>query len=163
MFLVDQLPQIRRTSSHQHSYSTISIDTLRSFSNGADSTEASSPHSKAFSTTFGMIIHAAADGIALGASSTSSNTTLEFIVFFAIMIHKAPTAFGFIAILLRQGVSKRQARSHLIVFSAAAPFGAVLTWMCVKLAVDHSSQNSQADVMNWWTGIFLLFSGGTFL
>ncbi|OBT50700.1 hypothetical protein VE04_08536 [Pseudogymnoascus sp. 24MN13] len=75
-------------------------------------------------TTTGLVIHAAADGIAMGAAATSSNTKLGFIIFLAIMLHKAPAAFGLTSVLLKQGLSKRAARGHLIIFSLAAPIGA---------------------------------------
>ncbi|CUS09870.1 unnamed protein product [Tuber aestivum] len=141
MYLIDVLPH----QAHKHNPQPyhIEIDNLRSLSASSpplDSPSPSHPYSKTSSTTLGLVIHAAADGIALGASSTSSNTALEAIVFLAIMLHKAPAAFGLSAVLLRAGLGKRQARAHLIVFSMAAPVGAV-----------------------WWTGVLLLFSGGTFL
>lgn len=41
-----------------------------------------------FSTTLGLVVHAAADGIALGAAAATSKTDIEMIVFIAIMLHK---------------------------------------------------------------------------
>jgi len=38
--------------------------------------------------TLGLVIHGAADGIALGASSLSDNGSLGFIVFLAVLVHK---------------------------------------------------------------------------
>ena len=38
--------------------------------------------------TIGLVVHAAADGIALGAASTTNQTEIQFIVFLAIMLHK---------------------------------------------------------------------------
>jgi zinc transporter ZupT len=38
--------------------------------------------------TLGLVVHAAADGIALGASATTKHLEMEMIVFFAIMLHK---------------------------------------------------------------------------
>lgn len=40
--------------------------------------------------TIGLVVHAAADGIALGAAATTSHQDVEMIVFLAIMLHKAP-------------------------------------------------------------------------
>ena len=45
------------------------------------------------SATIGLIAHAAADGLAVGAS-VSSSTETGLIVFVAIMLHKGPAAFG---------------------------------------------------------------------
>lgn len=116
---------------------------------------------RSLATTTGLVIHAAADGIAMGASATTSNTKLGFIIFIAIMIHKAPAAFGLTSVLLKQGLSKRAARGHLIVFSLAAPFGALSTFILVHLLGGGSTANE--DSGQWWTGTLLLFSAGTFL
>lgn len=115
--------------------------------------------SSSSSTTIGLVIHAMADGIALGASSATGNMSLEFIIFLAIILHKAPAAFGLSAVLLKQGLSKRTARAHLALFSLAAPFGALGTWCIINLAGGVGD----LDRMTWWTGAILLFSGGTFL
>ncbi|PWW79543.1 Zinc/iron permease [Tuber magnatum] len=159
MYLIDVLPH----QAHKHNPQPyhIEIDNLRSLSAPSpplDSPSPSHPYSRTSSTTLGLVIHAAADGIALGASSTSSNTALEAIVFLAIMLHKAPAAFGLSAVLLRAGLGKRQARAHLIVFSMAAPVGAIVTWILLGLLGEGSGEG-----MQWWTGVLLLFSGGTFL
>lgn len=47
----------------------------------------------AFASIAGLVIHAAADGIAMGASAGSGDDSLKFIVLFAIMIHKAVSDF----------------------------------------------------------------------
>lgn len=77
------------------------------------------------------------------------------------MIHKAPAAFGLTSVLLKQGLGKRGARAHLVVFSLAAPVGAVGTWMLVRV-LGGGGEGSE-EGMRWWTGVVLLFSGGTFL
>ncbi|KAI0376837.1 Zinc/iron permease [Hypomontagnella monticulosa] len=115
--------------------------------------------SRSLATTTGLVIHAAADGIAMGASATSSDTKLGFIVFIAIMVHKAPAAFGLTSVLLKQGLSKRAARGHLIVFSLASPFGAWATYILVSFL----GGGGESQLNQWWTGMLLLFSAGTFL
>jgi solute carrier family 39 (zinc transporter), member 9 len=157
MYLIDVLP------AHTHPYAPqphhIEIDNLRSLSAASSPLEPPAHLARPSSTTLGLVIHAAADGIALGASSTSSNAALEAIIFLAIMLHKAPAAFGLSAVLLRAGLGKRQVRAHLIVFSMAAPAGAILTWILVNLLGGDAGGAG----MQWWTGVLLLFSGGTFL
>ncbi|KAI0480119.1 Zinc/iron permease [Xylariaceae sp. FL0804] len=115
--------------------------------------------SRSLATTMGLVIHAAADGIAMGASATSPDTKLGFIVFVAIMVHKAPAAFGLTSILLKQGLSKRAARGHLIIFSLSSPFGAWLTFILVSFL----GGGGESRLNQWWTGMLLLFSAGTFL
>ena len=157
MYLLDTLPLLSPTTpTRPHS----NIYSLSDLSSSPVSTPA--PPQRSLSTTLGLCIHAAADGIALGASSSSSSTTsLSLIIFVAIMVHKAPAAFGLTSVLLKQGLGKRSARAHLIVFSLAAPAGALATWILVR-ALGGGSESEPA-VMKWWTGVLLLFSGGTFL
>lgn len=81
--------------------------------------------------TLGLVVHAAADGIALGAAATSTHTEVEMIIFIAIMLHKAPAAFGLVTILLHHGLDKQRIRKHLLAFSMAAPIGALLTFFCI--------------------------------
>lgn len=106
--------------------------------------------------TIGLVVHAAADGIALGASA--SRPELRFIVFLAIMLHKAPAAFGLSTVLLQHGFSRRQTRQQVGIFALAAPIGALLTYIFIQLS-GHREETS----LHWWTGMLLLFSGGTFL
>ena len=116
---------------------------------------------QSMATTIGLVIHAAADGIALAASSFISQSSVGFIVFLALMIHKAPAAFGLTSVLLKQGFSKKQARAHLVVFSLAAPVGAFATWALVNLIAGGRIEGGEET--EFWTGLILLFSGGTFL
>ncbi|KAF7533578.1 hypothetical protein G7054_g6977 [Neopestalotiopsis clavispora] len=119
--------------------------------------------SRSLATTTGLVIHAAADGIAMGASAAGSDMKLGFIVFLAIMVHKAPAAFGLTSVLLKQGLSKRGARGHLIVFSLASPFGAWTTFILVNLLGGRGEGGEAGEWNQWWTGMLLLFSAGTFL
>ncbi|KAI9700161.1 MAG: hypothetical protein M1820_006943 [Bogoriella megaspora] len=174
MFLIDRLPQVAHERAHANqkpmhiSLSNLSQGLHRAASPtpshmGEDEFEDTPPGpvQRGSSTTIGLVIHAAADGIALGASSTSASSRLGFIIFVAIMIHKAPAAFGLTSVLLKQGLTKRTARTHLVIFSLAAPFGAISTYIAVQLfgsgilGGDHGTK--------FVTGILLLFSGGTFL
>ena len=47
-------------------------------------------------------MHAAADGVALGAATLVDKAEIEFIIFMAIMLHKAPAAFGLTSFLLHE-------------------------------------------------------------
>jgi solute carrier family 39 (zinc transporter), member 9 len=172
MYLIDKLPQYTPKSTAQPYH--ISLNDLGrglqrepSPNNGTEANEflpnsgLDQAQGRSFATTTGLVIHAAADGIALGASSPSVNTGLTFIIFLAIMVHKAPAAFGLTSVLLKQGLSKRTARAHLLLFSLAAPTGAMLTWLLAHTL--NPGQTADAQNTRWWTGMLLLFSGGTFL
>ncbi|QGI84315.1 unnamed protein product [Fusarium fujikuroi] len=167
MFLIDRLPRHATESLHSTPQTRhISLDNLNGDSASVDeeadgflgSLTPTPRRARSLATTTGLVIHAAADGIAMGASSTTSDMKLGFIIFAAIMIHKAPAAFGLTSLLLKQGLSKRAARGHLIVFSLAAPFGALTTWTLITLLGGGKVESD-----HWWTGMLLLFSGGTFL
>lgn len=169
MFLIDRLPR-HATERFQPPPATrhISLDNLSVNENDEETVDSSfigsftpSPRqSRSLATTLGLVIHAAADGIAMGASATAENMKLSFIIFIAIMIHKAPAAFGLTSLLLKQGLSKRAARGHLIIFSLAAPVGAITTWLLITLLGGGKLEGESGS---WWSGILLLFSAGTFL
>jgi len=172
MFLIDRLP--RHATEHLQRAAApieVSLDNLIG-GNGAGATTdeesagflggiAPTPkQSRSLATTTGLVIHAAADGIAMGASSSTSNVKLGFIIFIAILIHKAPAAFGLTSVLLKQGLSKRATRGHLLIFSLAAPVGALGTWFLIAI---FGGGRLDGDSGQWWTGMLLLFSAGTFL
>ena len=159
MYLIDALASIKPQTPPQR----MNIYSLSDLSSNAPTAPAKAGSRNSFSTTLGLVIHAAADGIALGASSTIPS--ISFIIFFAIMIHKAPAAFGLTSVLLKQGLGKRRARAHLVAFSLAAPTGAIITWALVRLlgGGGEAEGTEGAETMKFWTGVILLFSGGTFL
>uniref|UniRef100_A0A0B6ZG42 Zinc transporter ZIP9 n=1 Tax=Arion vulgaris TaxID=1028688 RepID=A0A0B6ZG42_9EUPU len=107
--------------------------------------------------TLGLVVHAAADGIALGAAITLSETHITMIVFVAIMLHKAPAAFGLVSFLLHEGLDRTRIRKHLAIFSVAAPLLTVITY----IALSQQSKEALSNVQT--TGIAMLFSAGTFL
>jgi len=107
--------------------------------------------------TLGLVVHAAADGIALGAAASTSQTHVEIIVFIAIMLHKAPAAFGLVSFLLHEGFDRARIRKHLSVFAFSAPVLAIVTYVILNQSGKDMLVNNNA------TGIAMLFSGGTFL
>jgi zinc transporter 9 len=72
-------------------------------------------------------VHAAVDGVALGAISSSGNQGLELVVFAAILLHKAPAAFGLASFLISQGQARATIVRLLLCFSVAAPVTALIT------------------------------------
>uniref|UniRef100_A0A671SPE8 Zinc transporter ZIP9 n=1 Tax=Sinocyclocheilus anshuiensis TaxID=1608454 RepID=A0A671SPE8_9TELE len=101
--------------------------------------------------TLGLLIHAAADGVALGAAAASSQVSVQVVVFFAVILHKAPAAFGLVSFLMHAGLERKTIQKHLLAFSAAAPLMAISTYFI--LSANRLSI----------TGIGMLFSAGTFL
>lgn len=174
MFLVDKLPRhasetfqtpsqprhISLGNLSQGLHSTTSLSDDLENENFLHSLTPSPKQSRSLATTTGLVIHAFSDGIAMGATASSANTQLGLIIFLAIMIHKAPAAFGLTSVLLKQGLSKRAARGHLIIFSLASPFGALSTYLLVGVMGGNHVEGEKGQ---WWTGMLLLFSAGTFL
>ncbi|AWP16079.1 putative zinc transporter ZIP9-like [Scophthalmus maximus] len=136
MLLVDQIG-----SSHVHS---------------TEDPESARVNSK-ITTTLGLVVHAAADGVALGAAASTSQTSVQLIVFVAIMLHKAPAAFGLVSFLMHAGLERNRIRKHLLVFALAAPVLAMLTF----LGLSQSSKEALSNINA--TGVAMLFSAGTFL
>ncbi|XP_035255340.1 zinc transporter ZIP9-B [Anguilla anguilla] len=113
--------------------------------------------STSITATLGLVIHAAADGVALGAAVASSQVSVQVIVFLAVILHKAPAALGLVSFLMHSGLEKRQIQKHLLAFSVAAPLLAISTYF-ILIATGGSSQSRLSA-----TGIGMLFSAGTFL
>lgn len=135
MLLVDQL----FGGSHSHSHG------------------AGGGNNKSATATLGLLVHAAADGVALGAAATTTRTDIEMIVFLAIMLHKAPAAFGLSSFLLHEGYDRTRIRRHLLAFSLAAPLFSLLTYYGL------SASGKEVFASYNGTGLAMLFSAGTFL
>lgn len=132
------------------------------------------------STVVGMLTHSLADGISLGASSLplsaaavhalaggsdeggdGASSPLQLVIFVAVMLHKAPTAFALSSLLLSSPATSRAfTRRAVALFALAAPLGALATYALLSLLGAHGGEGSTAG---WWTGLALVFSGGTFL
>ncbi|XP_059215470.1 zinc transporter ZIP9 [Centropristis striata] len=115
------------------------------------------PNSVGITATLGLVIHAAADGFAVGAAVATGQVTVQVIVFLAVILHKAPAAFGLVSFLMHSGLEKKYIQGHLLAFSAAAPILAITTYFILH-ASGSSSQNQLSA-----TGLGMLFSAGTFL
>ncbi|GAA6062192.1 hypothetical protein JCM10212_006473 [Sporobolomyces blumeae] len=152
---------------------------------GASSLSTSSPHSHSRSHSDPVnLLHTRNDS--RGGGGGGGGTGLSTIVFLAIMLHKAPTAFA-LSSLLKSHASTPPSpsssstttttttrkmppafvRKSLVAFSLAAPLGALVTYVLIELFGSSSSSSpsspSSGTTLGWYTGIALVFSGGTFL
>ncbi|KAJ2809390.1 hypothetical protein H4R20_000115 [Coemansia guatemalensis] len=137
-----------------------------------------SPH-RLPSTLIGILVHSCADGLALGAAVAASaaqtgtdtnehSSSLEIIVFLALLLHKAPAAFGLITTLKQQGFARYKLGVWLTVFAASAPLAALVTFAVFLLASPASHQHelrrgTEEPAVQPWAGIVMLYSAGTFL
>jgi len=110
--------------------------------------------------TLGLVVHGLADGLALGVSSltpahTEGTNALSLVVFLALILHKAPTSLALTTSLLASNVPRPTCKKHLAIFASATPLSALVCYAIFSLfGLGHSTS---------WTGLALLFSGGTFL
>ncbi|GLB38237.1 putative ZIP Zinc transporter [Lyophyllum shimeji] len=121
--------------------------------------EAPGPTSRAFPLTFGLAVHGLADGLALGASSlaqtgSGGTSSLPLIVFLALIIHKAPTSLALTTSLLATSLPRAKCKKYLAVFASSTPIGAIASYLLFSFLGNGDGG---------WTGVALLFSGGTFL
>jgi zinc transporter 9 len=108
--------------------------------------------------SIGLILHAAADGMALGAAFATHQPNLEMLLFFAVFLHKAPAAFGLVTHLLREGRTRLAIQRHVVVFSLASPLAALISYILLWMV-----NGGDSDWIKHSTGVILLFSAGTFL
>ncbi|KAI6170729.1 Zinc transporter ZIP9 [Aphelenchoides bicaudatus] len=109
------------------------------------------------STTIGLCVHALADGVLLGSASSTKNSEVQMVVFFALVIHKGPSAFALSSLLLLENLERFRIKRHLFIFSLSAPFGALTTYFLLAAVKDGSSYSTHLS------GVFMLFSAGTFV
>jgi len=133
------------------------IDQVASSRSGSRDVEGGRKGVVGWTATLGLVVHAAADGVALGAAATTNQTDVEMIVFLAIMLHKAPASFGLVTYLLHEGLERGRIRKHLLIFSLAAPSAAIITFLMLQARGSGNLDTFSA------TGIAMLFSAGTFL
>lgn len=141
--------------------------------NGTPITPDSSPKSNPNLLTLGLVVHSLADGLALGSSFVSVGdqaTSLSFIVFLAILIHKGPYISSYMAIDLHLYslltaptalalttsllplLPSRLIKYHLAAFSLASPISCILTYTAISFV------GGGGEGLGVWTGRALLFS-----
>ncbi len=103
----------------------------------------------------GLLVHCAADGLAMGAAALSGDAALSLVVGVAMVLHKAPMALGLSTFLLAARWPWPRARRALLAFSAAAPAAALATFAALRAVPALTSPAA--------VSLALLFSGGTFL
>lgn len=106
------------------------------------------------SLTLGLLVHSAVDGISLGSAYAKGDATLGVVFFLAIIIHKLPTAFSLVSILIKEGLHPSVIQLHLVVFSLTSPVFAISAYLFLSLLKFDTE---------FTVSLLLLYSGGTFL
>lgn len=123
----------------------------------------------AFTSIAGLLIHAACDGIAMGASAASQDQGLKLVVLGAIMIHKAPAAFGLCTLLMSQRLARSDIKRAMGIFSLATPVGTLVTYLLLSIFLNGEETQSGASAQQQpvvsprHVGTALSFSAGSFL
>ncbi len=107
-------------------------------------------HTLGLAAFVGLSLHTLLDGFALGAASSESS--LGFLVFLAILAHKVPSSFSLSAILRAEGYSRRRALAMNAAFAGMVPLG-VGIYVLLRDLVDAPG----------FTALALAASAGTFL
>lgn len=81
----------------------------------------------------GLIIHCVADGIAMGSAFSSGSTSTTLILGAAMVLHKAPMAFGLSSFLISCKWSWQRSQETIVWFSSAAPLSTMLTYVLLSL------------------------------
>jgi len=152
MLLVDQI-----ASRHSSTSNYSSLPTDSEIGQTQLTSQIKRKSSSKITATIGLIFHASADGIALGAATSTHHRDVEMVIFLAIMLHKSPASFSLVTFLIHEGLDKKSIRRHLIYFSLSAPISAFVTYALLRKISAESIQEYNA------TGIAMLFSAGTFL
>ncbi|KAF5315204.1 hypothetical protein D9619_007095 [Psilocybe cf. subviscida] len=124
------------------------------------SSESAGGRERAFPLLLGLVIHGAADGLALGVANVSTTATgspgaISFVVFLALILHKAPTSLAFTTSLLSTNLPRPDCKKYVAIFSASTPVAAIASYMIFS-SLGH-------DDGGGLIGKALLISGGTFL
>jgi len=126
---------------------------------GDPNTNRSTGSEKAFTLLLGLVIHGAADGLALGVAQLARNkdgrpNSVSFVVFMALLLHKAPTSLAFTT-LLSSNLPKPTCKKYVAIFSTSTPLSAIGSYLIFYCL----GSDSHDDVI----GPALLISGGSFL
>lgn len=143
----------------------------------------------AHSVADGISLGASSIPSSVGAGETDSDA-LDLIIFVAIMLHKGPTAFALSTLLLssaspppslsssdplditldrQNGTSRKFITTSLFLFSLAAPLSAILTYFILSSLSMFSAEvgdptgGDVEKLRGFYTGLVLVFSGGSFL
>ena len=99
----------------------------------------------------GLSLHAATDGLAIGAAAASGGVTVTAAVALAVLIHKAPAAFSLGVFSMHERDDKNKSIRDVVIFSLATPVMIVVAFYAL------------AGVTIQTIGLAMLFSAGTFL
>lgn len=105
----------------------------------------------ALMVVIGLTIHAATDGLAIGAAAATEHAEVGLLILLAVLAHKVPAAFSVGVFSLHERGVSGAAWRDVIIFAIATPLMIVLAFALLQ------------DIEEHMLGLAMLFSGGTFL
>ena len=108
-------------------------------------------HGNGWFLVLGLTLHAATDGLAVGAAIATGSLSLTAAVAFAVLIHKGPAAFSLGVFSMHERKERNDSIRDVVIFSLATPVMIFLAYF-----VLHALATSTI-------GLAMLFSAGTFL
>tara|TARA_Y100001968_G_C19403854_1_gene742552 strand:- start:650 stop:1807 length:1158 start_codon:yes stop_codon:yes gene_type:complete len=108
-------------------------------------------HKIGWNLVIGLSLHAAVDGLAIGAAIASGESTLTTAVVAAVLIHKAPAAFSLGVFSSHERDSEREAIRDVALFAVATPIMLIISYLLLT------------DIESTTIGLLMLFSAGSFL
>jgi zinc transporter 9 len=100
---------------------------------------------------FGLTLHAATDGLAVGAAAATGSISLTAAVVFAVLIHKGPAAFSLGVFSMHERSERKDSIKDVIIFSLATPVMIMIAYFALE--------GLETSII----GLTMLFSAGTFL
>ena len=100
---------------------------------------------------FGLTLHAATDGIAIGAATATGDFALTITVLLAVLIHKGPAAFSLGVFSTHEREERKDSVRDVVIFSLATPVMIIIAGLAL------------AELETHMIGLAMLFSAGTFL
>ena len=100
---------------------------------------------------FGLTLHAATDGVAIGAAAATGDFALTVTVLLAVLIHKGPAAFSLGVFSMHEREDRKDSIRDIVIFSLATPVMIIIAGLAL------------AELETHMIGLAMLFSAGTFL
>ena len=100
---------------------------------------------------FGLTLHAATDGLAIGAAAATGSVSITAAVALAVLIHKGPAAFSLGIFSMHERETRNETIRDVVIFSLATPIMIFLAYFALENLETHL------------IGLTMLFSAGTFL
>jgi zinc transporter ZupT len=99
----------------------------------------------------GLTLHAATDGLAIGAAAASGSVSITATIALAVLIHKGPAAFSLGIFSMHERNERNDSIRDVVIFSLATPIMMMIAYFVLE------------DLETHIIGLAMLFSAGTFL